>query len=204
MPIQSKSTSPKIPGPDSQPSIEDGWISHTRCSPSPNFDERPNTDVDLLVIHNISLPPGEFGGGYIHDFFCNQLDCTVHPFFEEIENLRVSSHFLITRDGRITQFVSMDKRAWHAGLSVFMGRERCNDYSIGIELEGADSCPFSESQYHSLVQLTQAIQKQYPKIGSDRITAHSTISPGRKTDPGPFFDWEKYLSLLQFPVDSPD
>jgi AmpD protein len=174
------------------------WLDGVHVAPSPNFDERPDCPIDLLVIHNISLPPGQFGGPHIKDFFCNQLDCHIHPFFREIENLKVSAHFLIDRDGQVTQFVPLDKRAWHAGASNFSGRQRCNDFSIGIEMEGTDDGPYTEAQYQSLTRLTREIQRHYPAITRERITGHSDISPGRKTDPGPFFDWEKYRALLQF------
>ena len=157
---------------------------------SPHFDERPPGErIALIVIHNISLPPGEFGGRYIDDLFLGRLDPRAHPYFREIAALRVSSHFLIRRDGEVVQFVAPEKRAWHAGQSSWRGRERCNDFSIGVELEGADDVPFSEHQYESLAALTRRLEQQY---GPLEKAGHSEIAPGRKTDPGPWFDWERY------------
>lgn len=165
---------------------------------SPNADDRPaGSAVDLLVIHNISLPPGEFGGPHIDELFLNRLDPSAHPYFAEIADLRVSAHLLIRRDGDVTQFVALDRRAWHAGQSAFCGRERCNDYSIGIELEGCDERPFAEAQYERLVMLTQWIMHRMPAIIPERIVGHSDIAAGRKTDPGPCFDWQRYRSLLE-------
>lgn len=175
---------------------EDGWTSGVIRTPSPNFDARAEgTVVNLLVIHNISLPPGQFGGTSIEDLFCNRLDCDAHPYFEQLRTMRVSSHFLIRRDGEVMQFVSANDRAWHAGVSNFCGRERCNDFSIGIELEGTDFEPFDPRQYESLVCLTHALCARYPL--SD-VAGHEHIAPGRKTDPGPFFDWPHFRkSLIQ-------
>ena len=162
--------------------------------PSPNQDERPpDCNVDLLVIHNISLPPGEFGGPWIDHLFLNRLDPSIHPFFQEIHPIKVSSHLLIRRDGRLIQFVPLNKRAWHAGKSSFRGRERCNDFSIGIELEGTDELPYTDAQYTILNEVTQEILFRFPDITPDRIVGHADISPGRKTDPGPSFDWQRYL-----------
>ena len=159
-------------------------------SPSPHFDERPpGTRVALIVIHNISLPPGEFGGRYIDDLFLGRLDPEAHPYFREIAGLRVSSHYLIRRGGEVVQFVPPDKRAWHAGASSWCGRERCNDFSIGIELEGADDVPFTEHQYASLARLTRELESRF---GPLEKAGHSDIAPGRKTDPGPWFDWDRY------------
>lgn len=173
----------------------DGWCSDVLRTASPNFDARPaDTKIDLLVIHNISLPPGQFGGQFISDLFTNCLDCDAHPYFEQLRALHVSSHFLIRREGVAVQFVSGNDRAWHAGLSSFEARERCNDFSIGIELEGSDSEPFSEIQYETLVALTVALQAAYPL--SD-VAGHEHIAPGRKTDPGPCFDWTHYHSRYQ-------
>ena len=161
---------------------------------SPHFDERPEGEkVSLLVIHNISLPPGEFGGDWIDDLFMGTLDPEAHPFFKEIEGLRVSSHFLIRRDGSLIQYVPADKRAWHAGASSWKGRERCNDFSIGVELEGADDVPFAEPQYETLIRLTRQLQMRYGKLD---LAGHSDIAPGRKTDPGPWFEWERYKAAL--------
>ena len=169
---------------------QDGWcgaLSHSECS---NFDARPeDTEISLLVIHNISLPPGEFGGGYIEALFANALDCDVHPYFDRLRGLRVSSHFLIRRDGSATQFVSTLDRAWHAGLSEFQGRQRCNDFSIGIELEGSDHEVFCDAQYKTLAVLTQALARRHPLTD---VTGHQHIAPDRKTDPGPCFDWARF------------
>lgn len=161
--------------------------------PSPNFDDRPVATIDLLVIHNISLPPDEFGGDGVQCLFTNTLDAGAHPYYRGIAGLRVSAHFFIRRDGRIIQFVPCVKRAWHAGLSSWQGRERCNDFSIGIELEGCDTLPFDDPQYESLHRLTLALRSAYPLRG---IAGHSDIAPQRKTDPGPHFDWLRYLSGL--------
>jgi len=174
-----------------------GWLADARIISSPNHNDRSNPlDVSLLVIHNISLPPQQFGSSYICDFFTNCLDASEHPYFKEIADLQVSSHLLIDRAGKITQFVSFDKRAWHAGNSCFDGVDNCNDYSIGIELEGADEIPYTDEQYQSLVVVTQLLMAHYPTITKQRIVGHSDISPGRKTDPGPAFDWQRYYSDL--------
>ena len=164
--------------------------------PSPNHGDRSCNTIDLLVIHGISLPPGEFGGDFIAQLFTNQLDPAVHPYFKEIAHLKVSSHVLIRRDGEVIQFVPFDKRAWHAGQSEFQGRENCNDFSIGIELEGADTVPYQPVQHQKLVQLTNSIMQAYPAINQDRIVGHSEIAPGRKTDPGQAFDWNYFRELL--------
>lgn len=166
-----------------------GWLGKIRHIASPNFDDRPTGMViDLLVIHNISLPPGEFAGDGVIALFTNQLDPTTHPYYQTIRDLRVSAHFFIRRDGERIQFVALDKRAWHAGVSNWNERERCNDFSIGIELEGCDETPFTEAQYGSLVDLIEQIRKIYPITD---IVGHSDIAPGRKTDPGPRFDWAR-------------
>lgn len=177
--------------------LSDGWLDAARKAPSPNFNSRPEGEsIDLLVIHNISLPPGQFGNSCIEQFFQNCLPWDDHPFFEEIRGVEVSSHFLIRRDGEIVQFVSCDDRAWHAGKSEFNGRANCNDFSIGIELEGTDTAPYEEAQYESLKELTRAIQTAYTNISQERITGHCHIAPERKTDPGQSFDWARYkLSL---------
>ena len=177
----------------------DGWASGSshpiRRVPSPNHDERPEGVVpSLLVIHNISLPPGEFGGGAIEALFTNALDHDAHPCYTTLRGLRVSAHFLVARDGTLIQFVACDMRAWHAGVSSFEGRERCNDFSIGIELEGVDTSAFEPSQYATLTALTDALIKRYP---IEAIAGHSDIAPGRKTDPGPHFDWPFYLAQIQ-------
>ncbi len=175
-----------------------GIIENVRQVPSPNFDQRPeNTHVDLLVVHAISLPPRSYGGSFIEDFFSNCLDCDAHPYFKEIADLQVSSHFLIDRAGRITQFVPTHSRAWHAGASIFNGVESVNDFGIGIELEGCDEDRFEFRQYDALVNLTRCLQEAYPEICGDRIVGHSDISPGRKTDPGPGFEWATYRAMLE-------
>jgi AmpD protein len=157
---------------------------------SPNCDERPDgDDISLIVIHGISLPPGEYGGAWIDDLFTNRLDPDAHPYFPGIAHLRVSSHVLIRRDGEVVQYVPFRKRAWHAGESCYQGRGCCNDYSIGIELEGQDDEPYSPQQYDQLAAIIQALAQAFPGISSDRIRGHSDIAPGRKTDPGAAFDW---------------
>lgn len=177
---------------------EAGWLIGLRQCRTPNFNERPaGTEVDALIIHNISLPPGQFGGGNVERFFLNQLPADEHPFFAEIAGVEVSAHFLIERCGRVTQFVSCDKRAWHAGRSQFQGRDNVNDFSIGIELEGTDTEAYTEAQYANVVALSLRLQRTYPAITAGRITGHSDIAPGRKTDPGPAFDWARYLEQLK-------
>lgn len=165
--------------------------------PSPNCDERPDQeDISLIVVHNISLPPGKFGGHHIEQFFTNRLDVTEHPFFETIADKRVSAHVLIRRDGEVIQFVPFEKRAWHAGESRFQDRSCCNDFSIGIELEGTDDGPFTQTQYTQLSELIACLMQNYPKLTRDRITGHSDIAPQRKTDPGPEFEWSKLFYEL--------
>ena len=165
---------------------------------SPNQSNRNSDDkIDLLIIHNISLPPGKFGTGCIDDLFCNRLDADYHPYFREIADLQVSSHLLIDRNGTVTQYVPFDKKAWHAGESSFHGRSSCNDFSIGIELEGTDHEPFLPSQYETLVEVTNLLLIEYPHLNLERIVGHCDVAPGRKTDPGPFFDWERYKGALE-------
>lgn len=173
-----------------------GWCSGIRHCPSPNFNARPGDEVSLLVIHNISLPPGAFGTGKVVEFFQNRLDPAEHPYFASIAQLTVSAHFLIERTGAIIQFVSCRDRAWHAGVSTFEGREGCNDFSLGIELEGTDELPYTDAQYASLAHLSEEIRKVYPAIGPSRIQGHCDIAPVRKTDPGAAFDWGRYLASL--------
>ena len=177
-------------------SIVDGWLRPASHCPSPNQNERPQQEVSLLVIHNISLPPGQFGGGYIEDLFLNSLPTQADPYFEEIAELQVSAHLLIDREGEVTQFVGFDKRAWHAGVSCYEGRDACNDFSIGIELEGTDDQPFTAAQYTKLVEICVVLFRCYPGLKPDRIVGHSDIAPGRKTDPGPCFDWQKFRNML--------
>ncbi len=177
--------------------LETGLINGVRYLPSPNADQRPDdTAIDLLVIHAISLPPNEFQGDAVADFFTNQLETTHHPYYQQIAGLKVSAHVFIRRDGRLLQFVPFHLRAWHAGVSAFAGRNNCNDFSIGIELEGCDELPFEMVQYQQLLTLTDSIRATYPKITKSRIIGHSDIAPGRKTDPGPQFDWDYYQGLL--------
>ena len=177
--------------------ITDGRLNGVRRVISPHFDQRPEpSDISLLVIHYISLPPEQFGGGYVDDFFQGKLDPKVHPYFKEIYQIRVSAHCLIERNGRVTQYVSFNERAWHAGVSSFEGREKCNDFSIGIELEGSDQQLFTEEQYRELAALTKRIMAAYPQITKQRIVGHCDIAPERKIDPGRYFDWNYYLHLL--------
>lgn len=162
---------------------------------SPNSSERTKgIKPSLIVIHNISLPPNNFGGDYIVDFFLNKLDSSEHPFFEEIKDLKVSSHLFIDRTGKVIQFVDFNKKAWHAGISKFEGKEDCNDFSIGIELEGTDTESYSDEQYQSLTSVTKCLMNIYSKITKDRIVGHADIAPKRKTDPGESFDWPRYRS----------
>jgi len=173
------------------------WLPGMMYQPSPNADERPpGCGIDLLVVHCISLPPGEFGGPHVGDLFLNRLDADAHPYFAAIADLAVSAHLLIRRDGTATQFVALERRAWHAGRSNFGSRLACNDFSIGIELEGSDKTPFTDHQYQQLSRLTHRIQAHFPAITGQRIVGHSNIAPGRKTDPGPHFDWRRYRGLL--------
>jgi AmpD protein len=177
--------------------IVNGWLVDAIACPSPNFNQRPaGTEISLLVIHNISLPPGEFGGGYVQQFFRNQLDANADAYFASIAGLRVSSHLFVARDGRVTQFVAFTQRAWHAGTSSYEGVSNCNDFSIGIELEGTDDIPYTDSQYESLKKVTRQLLVTYPTLTPARITGHEHIAPGRKTDPGPAFDWPRYLQSL--------
>jgi AmpD protein len=174
-----------------------GLLREARQVPSPNYDLRPeDAALELVVIHAISLPAGEFGGPWIDDLFCNSLDATAHPDFAAICQLRVSAHVLIRRDGELVQYVPFQHRAWHAGQSRYQGRERCNDFSIGIELEGCDEQPFTEVQYQQLAGLIRALMQTYPGISAERLTGHSDIAPQRKTDPGPHFDWRHLRELL--------
>lgn len=163
---------------------------------SPNFNQRPeDTEIQLIVVHNISLPPSQFGGGYIEQFFQNQLDWDVHPYFKSIEGMQVSAHILILRTGEIIQFVNFNDRAWHAGRSSYLGQKECNDYSIGIELEGSDDQDFEDQQYQALVEVVKVLQQAYPKT-QGHLAGHSDIAPQRKTDPGPHFDWQYFREQL--------
>ncbi|MBI5461568.1 MAG: 1,6-anhydro-N-acetylmuramyl-L-alanine amidase AmpD [Gammaproteobacteria bacterium] len=179
------------------------WLLDVEHCPSPNWDERTTDgEIALVVVHGISLPPGEFGGPWIADLFLNRLDPEAHPYFREIAGLKVSAHAVIRRDGQIVQFVPFSKRAWHAGQSAYCGRNACNDFSIGIELEGTDDLPYTEAQYRSLAALIAALRVRYPAIAADAIVGHADIAPGRKTDPGPAFDWDKLAGLLPPAPDS--
>jgi AmpD protein len=165
---------------------------------SPNFNTRPDkNDISLIVIHCISLPPGQFGGNYIEQLFCNRLNPADHPYFKDIYQLQVSAHLLIRRDGEIVQYVPFNQRAWHAGVSNYQGRESCNDFSIGIELEGAETIPYTTVQYQRLAQVIKLLLQHYPTLSKERITGHSDIAPQRKTDPGDSFQWSELWRLLE-------
>lgn len=180
---------------------ETGLLNIAVYLPSPNFDPRPhNIAIDLLVIHNISLPPGEFSGNAIDQFFCNELNFQNHPYYLRLVNVKVSAHLLIRRDGTIMQYVPFHHRAWHAGESCFDGREKCNDFSIGIELEGADDIPYTDEQYQYLSLVTLKLMECYSNITHDRIVGHCDIAPNRKTDPGPAFDWDRFYKLITMEV----
>ena len=173
--------------PDQAPAWQHGWYVFARPCPSPNFGARPpETQIDLLVLHSISLPPGQFGGQAVQQLFTNQLDWNAHPYFKQIEGLQVSAHFFIQRGGELWQFVSCDDRAWHAGQSQFAGRDNCNDFSIGIELEGLEGDTFEPAQYDTLAALLPALAQHYPV---QHIAGHEHIAPGRKADPGPGLNW---------------
>lgn len=185
--------------PSTKPNVgaTSGRLDDARQAPSPNHDPRARgTLVDLLVIHNISLPPGRFGGPWIEQLFLNRIDPSAHPYFERLAGLRVSAHLLIRRDGELVQFVDLRERAWHAGTSSFQGRNACNDFSIGIELEGDDTTPYSDAQYGRLAETTARIMARFPAITPARIVGHSDIAPERKSDPGAAFDWARYRAGL--------
>ena len=172
-------------------------VAGVRFVPSPNFDERPDdTQPSLIVIHNISLPPNEFGGPFIEQLFTNRLNPNDHPYFAKIADKKVSTHVLIRRDGELVQFVPFDKRAWHAGASSYKGREQSNDYSIGIELEGADDIAYEDVQYFVLASLVDALRMAYPSLSKEDIVGHSDVAPERKTDPGLAFEWKRLHELL--------
>ena len=174
-----------------------GMLKPVRFVASPNFDERPNPDdISLLVVHGISLPPGEFGGSAIDALFTNSLNPDEHPYYAEIHQMKVSSHLLIRRDGKITQYVPLNKRAWHAGQSHYLDRPNCNDFSIGIELEGTDDIAYEKAQYETLATTTRVLMQHYEGISHGRIVGHCDIAPVRKTDPGPAFDWAFFRKLL--------
>jgi AmpD protein len=174
-----------------------GIIENVEYIPSPNADERPGDQpVELVVVHNISLPPGEFGGPFIAELFTNRLDGEAHPYFADICQLKVSAHVLIRRDGSVIQFVPFHRRAWHAGESLYCGREACNDFSVGIELEGADDVAYEDVQYRQLADMITALRAAYPTLAKDALTGHCDIAPQRKTDPGPAFDWDRLKEFL--------
>jgi AmpD protein len=181
---------------------ERGLLELARQEPSPNCDDRPpGVEPDLVVVHGISLPPGEFGGPWIDRLFTNALPPDGHSYFATVAGLRVSSHLLIRRDGEVVQYVPFHRRAWHAGVSSWGGRERCNDYSIGIELEGADHSPYESAQYAMLARVIAVLCRSYPLLTPGRVVGHSDIAPGRKSDPGPAFDWPRLRSLVQFELE---
>lgn len=183
--------------PALQVDVTTGLLENTRYIPSPNCDDRPDgATADLIVVHGISLPPGQFGGPWIDALFANTLDPAAHPYFQTIADLRVSAHLLIRRNGEIVQYVPFQRRAWHAGASTYAGRHRCNDFSIGIELEGTDERAYEDRQYAGLIAAIAALRAAYPAITPDRLTGHADIAPGRKTDPGPAFDWMRLRHAL--------
>lgn len=185
--------------------ILDHWLAGASRVISPNCDERPEgTEISLLVIHCISLPPGQFGGEAVNQFFTNQLDPAAHSYFREIYRLKVSAHVFIRRSSDIIQYVPFHKRAWHAGKSCFRGTTCCNDFSVGIELEGTERTEYADEQYAQLASLIKTLIKHYPDLSIDRITGHSDIAPGRKSDPGDYFDWERLYSILKTGTASPD
>lgn len=186
--------------PQPDPAVwQQGWLSGVRHMPSPNFGPRPpHACIDLLVLHSISLPPGEYGGGHIERLFTNTLDWDAHPYFQDIRGLEVSAHFVIDRSGQITQFVSADNRAWHAGRSCWRGRDNCNDDSVGIELEGLEGDTFEPAQYTALAGLCQALAAAYP---IRHVAGHEHIAPQRKQDPGPGFDWARLRQHLDWPTE---
>lgn len=180
-----------------QINIQQGWLTNVEIILSPHYDLRPDPkDISLLVIHYISLPPEQFGVEYINKFFQGKLDPKLHPYFQQIQDLKVSAHCLIGRQGELIQYVNFNQRAWHAGVSCFAGRNKCNDFSIGIELVGSNQQPFTSLQYKRLIELTRQIMQHYPLITSERIVGHCHIAPQRKIDPGRYFDWDYYLAQL--------
>jgi AmpD protein len=182
---------------DLQVDLESGLLRGARQIASPNFDSRPaGVETDLIVVHGISLPPGEFGGPWIDRLFTNTLPPQQHPYFAEVAPLRVSSHLVLDRDGKVTQYVRFTDRAWHAGKSVYKQREACNDYSVGVELEGTDTLPYAAAQYGALAEVVAALCAAYPRLSARRLVGHSDIAPGRKTDPGPAFDWPRARRLI--------
>ncbi len=177
--------------------IHNHWLNQAKKVSSSNFDERPvETDISLIIIHCISLPPNQFGGIYIDQLFCNQLNPGDHPYFKEVCDLEVSAHLLIKRSGEITQYVAFNKRAWHAGKSEYKGRSQCNDYSIGIELEGIETQKYTDKQYEELIMVCNTLFNCYPNLSNKHIVGHSHVAPGRKTDPGESFSWERFYKAM--------
>ena len=178
-------------------SVDGAWLIEARRVLSPNCDERPEgCDISLIIVHAISLPPGQYAGTWIDDFFTNRLDVAGHPYFEEIRDLRVSAHVLIRRNGELVQYVPFTRRAWHAGESRYQSREACNDFAIGIELEGQDDEAYEDIQYRRLAELVKLLRGRFPAIGEQDVVGHSDVAPGRKTDPGTAFDWQRLWLLL--------
>ena len=177
--------------------IKNNVLGNAEYCPSSNCNARPEGyNIELIVIHNISLPPSSFGNSYVKQFFLGHLNPSEHPYFQHIKDLKVSAHLFIRRDGSIMQFVPFNKRAWHAGVSSYKGSNKCNDFSIGIEMEGTDDSPYEDAQYHALINTTNALINQYPHLDKESIVGHSDIAPNRKTDPGKYFNWSYYLSCL--------
>jgi AmpD protein len=180
-----------------QEAVRQGWLADARRRESPHADERPaGARITLVVLHNVSLPPGEFAGSWVEDFFTGRLDTSAHPYFATIRELHVAPHLLIRRDGEIIQFVAFPRRAWHAGCSSWQGSEDCNDYSIGIEIEGADTIPYTDAQYAALEAVIPALVEAYPGIGEGGIVGHTDVAPKRKSDPGSAFDWTRLARAL--------
>ena len=181
-----------------EPDIDDGhWLTGALKRPSPNCNDRPRPDdIGLVVVHGITLPPGRFGTGLVEALFLNTLDLTIHPALADLEGVRVSAHLFIDRDGVVTQFVPFHRRAWHAGVSSFGGRENCNDFAIGIELEGTDDAAYEDGQYERLTGVLRGLFRRYPQLSPSRVVGHAEIAPGRKTDPGPAFDWERLMASI--------
>jgi AmpD protein len=193
---------PRLPRLEVDPAA--GLMRGARYVGSPNCDARPgDARPDLIVVHGISLPPGGFGGPWIEQLFTNVLDPDAHPYFATISTLKVSSHLLVRRDGELTQYVRFTDRAWHAGRSSYAGREACNDFSIGVELEGADTVPYEDAQYRVLANVVAALCAAYPTLSAERVVGHSDVSPGRKTDPGPAFDWTRARRLIALAASRP-
>lgn len=180
---------------------DDHWLRGVKRLASPNFDARPDNDISLVVVHGISLPAGRFGTGLVEALFTNTLDVGAHPGLADLAGLRVSSHLLISRRGRVVQFVPFHRRAWHAGESSYGGRSGCNDFAIGIELEGTDETPYANAQYQRLTMAIQALFRRYPALSPSRVVGHAEVAPGRKTDPGPAFDWQRLFDSLVRPTD---